>query len=459
MAAKQAGQSVATSLALTLGSAVLWGLAHLWVGRRVTGALLMGIYVILVAATVTALFKAQPELLSLAVQPGWLWTLALCALLFAAATVTVAIRSYQLVRPEALSRPARYLSALAVGLLCALIIAPMAYVARLALVSKHVVTSVFARETIPIPVDPWRGRERVNILLLGADAAPARPGVRTDSMTVASIDTRTGDTVLFGLPRNLEHVPMPVGPARDRFPYGFGGEPPYTPGLLNEVFQYAEDYPDMVPGVPTGHRGPTLLKRTVSDITGLNITNYVMLDMGGFANIIDAMGGVKVTVKEPIVYGRQNEGLISAGTRRLSGSEALWFGRSRTDSDDYVRMGRQKCLLNAVAKQADPVTVLRSFEKLADATMRAVSTDIPQALLPNLIDLSDKVKNAEIRSFQFIPPLINTANPDYSLIRRKISTILAAPAATPSTLAGPSLAKGVRRHPGHGAVILDSVCR
>lgn len=238
------------SLALTLGSAAVWGLAHLWAGRRVTGVLLMGGYAILVTAVTVTLLQAQSELISLAVQPDWLRTFALSALLFAAATVAVVIRSYQLVRPESMPDTARYLSALAVGLLCALVIAPMAYVARLALVSQRVVTSVFAANTAPIPVDPWRGRERVNLLLIGADAAPGRPGVRTDSMTVASIDTRTGETVLFGLPRNLERVPMPAGPARDRFPYGFGGESPYTPGLLNEVFQYAEDYPDMVPGAP-----------------------------------------------------------------------------------------------------------------------------------------------------------------------------------------------------------------
>ncbi|MFD2356810.1 hypothetical protein ACFSTC_57445 [Nonomuraea ferruginea] len=72
--------------------------------------------------------------------------------------------------------------------------------------------------------DPWSGTQRVNFLLIGADSAPNRPGVRTDSMTVASVDTATGATTLLGLPRNLEEVPMPAGPARARFPYGFTGD-------------------------------------------------------------------------------------------------------------------------------------------------------------------------------------------------------------------------------------------
>ncbi|MEV6860589.1 LCP family protein [Streptosporangium subroseum] len=472
MAGNGGRSGIGSSLALTLGSAVLWGLAHIWVGRRVTGACLMGICLTLAAGVTTALLTAGPPLLSLIVQPAWLWSFALAAMLFATATVAVVIRSYQLVRPESLSGTARYLSALAVGLLCAVVVAPMAYATRLAYISRSVVNSVFATSTTPIPVDPWKGRERLNILLIGADAAPNRPGVRTDSMTVASINTTTGETVLFGLPRNLENVPMPPGPALDRFPFGFEGEPPYSEGLLNEVFQYAEDYPEMAPKLAKGHRGPALLKRTISGITGLDIANYAMVDMRGFIEIVDAMGGVKVTVKDPIVYGKQNEGLITSGTRRLSGEEALWYGRARTYSDDYVRMGRQKCLLNAVVKQADPVTVLSSFEKLAHATMNAVSTDIPQELLPKLIDLSSKVKNSQIKSFQFVPPLINTGSPDYDLIKRKVADILAEPPAPPVVAAGRGDAadggrKGSQRHGRQSdgtasvqrAVTLDTACR
>ncbi|MFF0308787.1 LCP family protein [Streptosporangium sp. NPDC004379] len=445
--------NIGPSLAITLGSAVLWGLAHLWTGRRAVGVALMGTYVTLVGGVAVLLLTSRDELLALIVQPAWLWAFGLAALLFAAATVAVVVRSYQLVRPESLSGPARLLSALAVGVLCALVIAPMAYAARLAYVSQHVVTSVFAADSAPIPVDPWQGRDRINILLIGADAAANRVGVRTDSMTVASVDTHTGDTVLFGLPRNLEKVPMPPGPAHRHFPYGFGGEPPYTPGLLNEVWQYAEDHPEVVPGVPRGHRGPTLLKRTVSGITGLPVHYYAMVDMFGFADIIDAMGGVRVTVRDPIVYGRQNEGLIPAGTRRLTGEQALWYGRARTYSDDYVRMGRQKCLMNAVAKQANPVTVLRSFEKLADATMHAVSTDIPQGMLPNLVELAEKVKRSKIRTLQFVPPLINTAYPDYDLIKHKIEATLTRPAPAVVTHRGDS-----QRFRPNTATVLDTVC-
>ena len=80
-------------------------------------------------------------------------------------------------------------------------------------------------------------------------------------MTVASVDTATGATTLFGLPRNLEDVPLPSGPARDRFPYGFTGTGETHPGLLNEVFQYAEDHPEVVPRAAKGQRGSPCSRR------------------------------------------------------------------------------------------------------------------------------------------------------------------------------------------------------
>ncbi|MCK2214132.1 LCP family protein [Actinomadura sp. ATCC 31491] len=423
---KQRGFGLGASIALTLASAVLWGVAHLAAERRRAGLALMAAYILMLAAILVVFTAFSTRLLSLAVQPRWMIGLTVGLVVIALAWTGVIIWSFLLVRPPRADAVGRVLSTSLVIALCALVLGPTVYAARLAYVSRDVVDSLFpSGGGAPVLAqDPWNDADRVNFLLLGADAAPGRPGVRTDSMTVASVDVHTGATTLFGLPRNLQRVQLPEGPARARFPSGFTGEGPETPGLLNEVFQYAEDHPDLVPGVERGRRGAELLKQTVGDILGLPVSYYAMVDMKGFAEIIDAMGGVEVTVKEPIVYGRYREGLLPAGTRKLTGQQALWFGRSRTDSDDYVRMGRQKCLLNAVAKQADPMTVLNSFERLAAATKRAISTDLPQDLLPALVELSQKVKENKIHSLSFVPPLISTVDPDWSLIRRKVADAL-----------------------------------
>ncbi|MBF8185829.1 LCP family protein [Nonomuraea sp. K274] len=443
---------------MTLASTLLWGVAHLAAERRRTGLALMVAHVLMLAGVLTVFTAFSVDLLSLAVQPRWLIVLTVALVVIALAWTGVIVWSFLLVRPPRSDTVGRLLTTTLTIALCALVLAPTAYGARLAYVSRDVVNSLFSTtsSTPVVAEDPWSGAERVNFLLVGADAAPGRPGVRTDSMTVASVDTETGATTLFGLPRNLEQVRFPAGPARDRFPGGFTGSVPDTPGLLNEVFQYAEDHPDMVPGVQKGKRGPALLKQTIGDILGLPVNYYAMVDMKGFAELVDAMGGVKVTIEDPIVYGRSREGLLPPGTRKLTGEQALWYGRSRTDSDDYVRMGRQKCLLNAVAKQADPMTVLNSFERLAAATKRAISTDLPQELLPAAVDLAQRVKDTRIRSLSFVPPLINTAYPDWSQIRRKVSEALSHRPSTRSATAGRP--RSPERTP-EAPVSLDATCR
>ncbi|WP_245765319.1 LCP family protein [Nonomuraea jiangxiensis] len=385
----------------------------------------MAVYLLMLAGILTLFTAFSSRLLSLAVQPRWLIVLTVALVVIALAWTGVIIWSFLLVRPPSTDTVGRFLTTTLTLALCALILIPTVYAARLSYLSRDVVNSLFSSGGAAVPADdPWHGARHVNFLLLGGDSAPGRPGVRTDSVTVASVDTSTGATTLFGLPRNLQRIQFPAGPARDRFPAGFTGDGPDTPGLLNEIFQFAEDHPDMVPGVPKGQRGPALIKQTVSEILGIPVSYYALIDMKGFAQMIDAVGGVQVTIKQPIVYGKYREGLLPAGTRRLSGEEALWFGRSRTDSDDYVRMGRQKCLLNALAKQADPMTVLNSFERLATLTKRFISTDIPQEVLPAVVDLSQKMKGTKMRSLSFVPPLIDTANPDWRLIRREVTEAL-----------------------------------
>lgn len=455
MTVRTRGFGLGFSIILTLASTLLWGVAHLAADRRRTGLALMAAHVLMLAMILTVITVFGSKLLPLAVQPAWLTAFSIMIATIAIIWTGVVIWSYLLVRPAPVNRVGRALTSALTIALCALILTPAVYAARVTYVSRDVVNSLFTANVSPVvSQDPWDGAKRINLLLLGADAAPGRPGVRTDSMTVASVDVATGAAILLGLPRNLQRVRLPEGPPRERFPDGFTGAGPETPGLLNEVFQYAEDYPEMEPGIRKGQRGPTLLKKTISDILGIPITYYAMVDMKGFAQIIDAMGGVTVTIKQPIVYGKYREGLLRPGTRKLSGADALWFGRSRTDSDDYVRMGRQKCLLNAVAKQADPVTVLNSFEKLAAATKRAISTDIPQNVLPDLVELTQRVKANKIKSLSFVPPLINTVYPDWSLIRRKVTQALAEqdsgttpPRATPRT---PS---------PETPIALDSACR
>jgi LCP family protein required for cell wall assembly len=483
---RETGRSLPQALGLTLASALVWGIAHLAMGRRLAGALLMGLFAVVVITAVLAATVFQDNLKIMAFQPGWVRTVTIGAVVLGLVWITVVVRSFQITRPSGLAFLPTAGAATLVTVLCAAILTPFAGVAKYGNTYQDGLTHIFQAGGGSKPVnthDPWDGQRRVNILLLGGDSAYNRVGVRTDSMTVASIDTRTGNTVLLGLPRNLEHFPMPAGPARQRFPDGFTGDGPQNPGLLNEVFEYAENHPEVVPGVTKNHRGPELLTKTISGILRQPIDYYVLVDMFGFADIIDAMGGVKIKIDQPIPYGRDG-GVLQPGYRTLRGKDALWYGRSRTDSDDYARMARQKCLLRAVAQQANPTKVLLQFDKLVSAAKRTLSTDIPTALLPALIQLSGKVKKgAMIESLSFVPPLVHTGNPDFAQIQSLAAKALAGneqpasaspsasppgPSASPGTESGgtgssgstaeQTAASGASSGPGTKPVSLDTTC-
>lgn len=143
--------------------------------------------------------------------------------------------------------------------------------------------------------------------------------------------------------------------------------------------------------------------------------------MMGFRDLIDAIGGVRVRIEEPIPYGVHG-GVLEPGVRRLNGHDALWYGRSRTNSDDYGRMGRQGCLIKYVTEQVEPTTILTSYRRLAGATERTLSTDIPQPKVPAFIELADLVTDdGRMSTLQLSPPQVNTANPDWEAIRDLVS--------------------------------------
>jgi polyisoprenyl-teichoic acid--peptidoglycan teichoic acid transferase len=106
--------------------------------------------------------------------------------------------------------------------------------------------------------------------------------------------------------------------------------------------------------------------------------------------------------------------------RKLNGFDTLWFARSRDSSDDYSRMARQKCVMNAMLHQISPQTVLTNFEKIAKASSQMISTDIPASEVDTFMALALKAKGQPVATLSLVPPLINTGDPDIALIKRKV---------------------------------------
>jgi len=267
---------------------------------------------------------------------------------------------------------------------------------------------------------------RYNVLLLGGDAGEDRVGLRPDSITVASIDAETGESILFGLPRNLENVPFPKGSVmRVEWPDGFdcGDE-----CLLNAVYTWAEDHVDLFPGVE--RPGIEATRDAVEAVTGLQVSYTVMIDLQGFQQLVDAVGGVTLDVGKRVplgINGGRTEGWIETGTQKMDGGTALWFARSRKDATDYERMTRQKCVMSAMLKQLNPTTVLTSFQGLASASANTIWTDVPAARLPGLMSLALKAKAQTPQTVSFVPPAVETADPDFRLIRTMVKDALVQP--------------------------------
>ncbi|MEU4578891.1 MULTISPECIES: LCP family protein [Nonomuraea] len=412
-------------LGWTLLSAVLPGAAHLRTGRRRTGLILVSSYAVLLLALLAfgLVVWNDPTAATRFASPGWLLTLTIVSGACALAWFALVAFSYAALRPARLDRQGQIISGILVGVLCVAVMVPFGYGANGVQETKNTITHIFrpaSSDPDGQPVkeeDPWNGKDRVNFLLIGGDAAGNRTGMRTDSMNVASVHIPTGNTVLFSLPRNLQHVRFPpTSPLRKVFPNGYMAEL-RGGGLLNEVWQYANDHPEQAGGK---NKGPRALMDAIGYTLGLKIDYYALMNMYGFADLVDAIGGLKIRVEHDVPWGGTfgTAGTIKAGYRTLTGEQALWYGRSRVGSDDFSRMGRQRCVIGAFAQQATPDKILANFTKIAGAARRMAETNIPQELLPPLLNLGLKVKDARISSLQFVPPGYWPGSPDWAKIRK-----------------------------------------
>jgi LCP family protein required for cell wall assembly len=253
--------------------------------------------------------------------------------------------------------------------------------------------------------DPFAGEGRVNVLLLGSDAGPGRTGVRTDTMIVVSIDPETGWTSMFSIPRNFIRTPIPPDhPAHSEWADGLWGDPG---NLVWGIYAYGLQNPELFEGANTGGDAA---KTIFGHLVGLEIDYFAMVNLRGFVDMIDALGGVEIHVTRRIFdaeYPHEDGYLIEVeflpGTYRMNGHDALAFARTRHDADDFDRMGRQRCVLEALAREADPVSLLRELPSLVPAIESSVITDIPVARFPDFLSLLAKVDTEEIVSMRFIP--------------------------------------------------------
>ncbi|MEV6899121.1 LCP family protein [Amycolatopsis sp. NPDC051372] len=170
--------------------------------------------------------------------------------------------------------------------------------------------------------------------LATGDVAAAGGGQRTDTIMIAHIPDNDTKPTLLSLPRDSQ-VKIP----------GHGTN------KINAAFSLG---------------GPALLVKTVEGATGLRMDHYAEIGFGGFANIVDAIGGVDMCVDKEMHDTFTNID-IKAGCQTLDGRESLGFVRMRhssaTPRSDLDRVANQRKFIGALVSQiASPGTLLNPFD-------------------------------------------------------------------------------------------------
>lgn len=225
--------------------------------------------------------------------------------------------------------------------------------------------------------------ERLNVLLLGIRGADdPNGGLLTDTMMLASIELKSGNVALISIPRDL-FVKIPNHDYSRK---------------INEAFVLGMEDSKSWKG------GLDYAKKTVSEVTGLEVHYAASIDFRAFKEIIDTMGGITITLAQPFSELSQfEEGPISlpAGKQQINGSTALLFVRARFSSNDFDRAKRQQQVLLAVKEKAlglgvlsNPLKIVSILDTLGnDVRMDAELWEIQEmAVLAQRLD-SSKMKH------------------------------------------------------------------
>ena len=269
------------------------------VGLLATGVLWLVALVLLVTYLV-----APSTVYTMFTQTGSLTVMQILLIAYAVLWVVLTLDTLRLVRlvrakPNTRGWIAGFSILVLVGLTCT-----AGYASVVAGSARGALGDIFSAGPSAPPVDG-----RYNIMLLGGDAGPDREGLRPDSMSIVSIDASTGKAVTIGLPRDLDPVPFSsASPMHRLYPDGYGYQDRCDVDVcqLNSIYTEVELYKsDLYPNAVKNKSQPGIeaMRDALEGATGLTIQYYVLIDMQGFSDLIDALGGVDITVTERIPVG------------------------------------------------------------------------------------------------------------------------------------------------------------
>lgn len=229
------------------------------------------------------------------------------------------------------------------------------------------------------------GEGRINILLLGVGDTGHAGADLSDTMMVVSLDPKTKDAAMLGIPRDL-WVKIP----------GHGYDKINAANALGE-----QDKPGS---------GPDLAKQVVSATLGIPIHYYARVDFSGLKQAVDSLGGIDINVPQDLFDPEypcdKNENLscgmrIAKGPQIMTGATALKYVRCRKGDcgNDFGRAARQQQVLIAMRDKALSLNIFTDAAKIADLFSIVgdhLRTDLQLTDIKRLIDLTGTIDQSKI---------------------------------------------------------------
>jgi LCP family protein required for cell wall assembly len=282
----------------------------------------------------------------------------------------------------------------------------------------------------------WDGTERINFLLLGVDAGPGREQALTDTILAVSVDPVSNTAVMVSVPRDTGFMPLP-----DTSVYPDG----LYPRKINELASDASANPELwcpdLPAEAAEACGIRTLERSVGLYLGIPIQYYAEVDLAGFTQMVDALGGLTLCLPGKMVDpGYSGPGLdgrgieLAAGCSPYDGAKALAYARirqgwiehtdgTREQQDDFKRAERQQKVLLEMRREFARLDLFFDLPPMLDAVGQTISTDFPRDSAGDLASLLPLIAGPSIERVvlglpEFTDPPLEP-NVNYLLIPRR----------------------------------------
>ena len=198
-------------------------------------------------------------------------------------------------------------------------------------------------------------KDVINILILGTDERTQEfSDARSDSMMILSINKKKNTWAVV----SLERAMAVLIPGR-------------SPDWLTHTFSYG---------------GPELVLATVRSHLKIDIDRYVRVNFSAFETIIDALGGIDISITdtEAIYLNTMCGGSFGIGEQHLNGEFALQYARMRKPDSDWQRVQRQRNVIAVVAQKIKQLNIFQ-LNSLANEVLPLVQTNLTKPEMFSII--------------------------------------------------------------------------